>query len=99
MNGMSSSPTTVADIFAELKDARAEILNPEESIWRDAPAELAEFVQGAEYLRMPDPLTPIQYNSAIQVLGNDPKKTFELGGGTGINTAVLEWERVQGKIT
>ena len=97
---MSERPfLTIERIFEDLRADRVRLDSPVEKPdpWRENPATLADFVQSDQYLIMPEPLTPVQYEAGIAVLGEDPKKIFDLEEGTGRTTAVLLWGKGAGK--
>jgi len=88
---------SVDSILVDLKAERAKLDAPEEeSIWREDPVSLKEFVESEVYCNLP-PLTPIQYKAAMEVLGDDPKKMFDRKESTGVNIAVLLWGKGSGK--
>lgn len=90
--------TSTDSILADIRDSRVRLLDAsEEPLWREDPVSLAEFVQSEQYCNLSQPLTPVQYNSAIAVLGEDPKKIFSREEGSGYNTAVLLWGKGSGK--
>jgi len=91
--------TSTDEIITGIREARAKLLGiaPEISLWRCDPVPLAEFVQSDQYCNLSQPLTPVQYESAIAVLGEDPKKMFSRVEGTGYSTAVLLWGKGSGK--
>jgi len=84
------------DILVELRQFRNQLEDPEDSIWREHPVLLREFVESPEYCNLPS-LTPIQYRDAVAVLGDDPKKMFDVKENNGINIAVLLWGKGSGK--
>lgn len=91
------APSPVDSILSTIKLERSKLEVVEEKpLWREEPADLKTFVESEAYCHLP-PLTPIQYKAAIEVLGNDPKKMFDRGGGTGVNIAVLLWGKGSGK--
>lgn len=91
----TSSP--VDSILADIKLERSKLETVEEEpIWREEPANLQQFVESEAYCDLP-PLTDLQYKAAIEILGIDPKKIFDVDDNTGVNVAVLLWGKGSGK--
>lgn len=91
--------TKTADVLSDLRYARQQLNDPDSSVrslWREDPVNLKTFVESAQYSVLP-PLTAKQYESAIVILGEDPKKIFDPEEGTGKSVAVLLWGKGSGK--
>ena len=89
--------TNINSILSDLRQARQDIEDPEtDLVWRENPVSLRTFVETLAYCNLP-PLTPVQFDAAISVLGEDPKKIFDSLERCGINIAVLLWGKGSGK--
>ena len=91
--------TQVVDVLSEIRYARQQLEDPNStvrSIWREEPIALREFVESEKYCNLP-PLTTVQYEAAIAILGEDAKNTFDPEKGTSKSIAVLLWGKGSGK--